>query len=95
MMKMDPRAVSVALKSSSEINKLRAAGKMAAQLLRFVQSFVKPGVTTEDLDRLCADWAKQRGAVHAPLGYHGYPKHLHQRGGLPRHPQQAPHPPRR
>src|SRR5689334_17800837 len=72
---MDDRE-QVSLKSPEEIRKMRAAGKLAAQLLRYIEPFVKPGVTTEELDRLCAEWTEARGAISAPLNYHGFPKHI-------------------
>jgi len=53
---------------------MRKAGRMAAEALDMITPFVKPGVTTEELDRLCHDWIVARGAVPACLGYRGYPK---------------------
>ncbi|AGY57825.1 type I methionyl aminopeptidase [Gloeobacter kilaueensis] len=66
----------VEIKSAKEIEKLRAAGRLAAELLDYIEPFVKPGVSTEELDRLCAEWTRAHGATSAPLGYHGYPKHI-------------------
>lgn len=70
----------VEIKSSKEIEKMRAAGRLAAQLLDYIEPFVKPGVTTEELDRLCAEWTKARGAISAPMNYgspkNPFPKHI-------------------
>ena len=55
---------------------MRKAGRMAAELLDYITPFVVPGVTTNDLDRLCDDWTRDRGAVSAPLGYRGFPKSI-------------------
>ncbi len=53
---------------------MRAAGRMAAEMLDFITSYVQPGVTTGELDRLCDQFARDRGAISAPLGYKGFPK---------------------
>jgi methionyl aminopeptidase len=66
----------VEIKSSRDIEKLRQAGRLAAQLLVYLEPFVKPGVTTEELDRLSDEWTRKRGAVSAPFGYKGFPKHI-------------------
>nr|WP_010298390.1 type I methionyl aminopeptidase [Candidatus Odyssella thessalonicensis] len=55
---------------------MRAAGKLAAQTLDYIAPFVKIGVTTEELDKLCHDYILQHGAIPAPLGYRGYPKSI-------------------
>ncbi|BAC90352.1 type I methionyl aminopeptidase [Gloeobacter violaceus] len=65
----------VEIKSAKELEKMRTAGRLAAQLLQYIEPFVQPGISTQELDDLCAEWTKARGAVSAPLGYHGYPKH--------------------
>lgn len=70
------RPQSVDIKSSREIEKMRAAGRLAAQLLDYIEPFVKPGTTTEELDHLCDAWTRAHGAVSAPFGYHGFPKHI-------------------
>jgi methionyl aminopeptidase len=52
------------------------AGRLAAQVLDFIGPYVQPGVTTEELDRLCHDFILQAGAIPAPLGYKGFPKSI-------------------
>ena len=54
--------------------KMRVAGKMAAKTLDEVTSFVKPGVTTNYLDKICYEFIKDNGGNSAPLYYKGYPK---------------------
>jgi len=66
----------VEIKSSRDLEKMRAVGKMAAQLLQYIEPFVKPGVSTEELDRLSDEWTVRRGAKSAPYGYRGFPKHI-------------------
>ena len=55
---------------------MRRAGRLAAELLDYVIPFVVPGVTTEEIDRLCEDYTVAHGAVSAPLGYRGFPKSI-------------------
>lgn len=53
---------------------MRAAGKLAAEILDYITPFVVPGAVTDDLDKLCHDYMIQHGAVPATLGYKGYTK---------------------
>ncbi|MGV8949026.1 MAG: type I methionyl aminopeptidase [Candidatus Paracaedibacter sp.] len=55
---------------------MRKAGKLAAQTLDFITSYVKVGVTTQELDQLCHKFILDHGAIPAPLGYRGYPKSI-------------------
>ena len=55
---------------------MRAAGRLAAETLDFITPHVRPGVSTEDLDRLCATFIADHGAVSAPLNYKGFPKSI-------------------
>jgi methionyl aminopeptidase len=63
------------LKSPAELAAARTAGALAADVLRMIGEHVKPGVTTEALDRLCHDYiVNVLQATPANIGYHGYPK---------------------
>ncbi|MDE1900702.1 MAG: type I methionyl aminopeptidase [Alphaproteobacteria bacterium] len=53
---------------------MRAAGRLAADLLDYITPFVVPGARTGDLDDMCDAFTRERGAVSAPLGYRGYPR---------------------
>ena len=55
---------------------MRKAGKLAAETLDFITPYVKVGVTTEELDRLCHKFIIDHGAIPAPLGYRGFPKSI-------------------
>ena len=55
---------------------MRLAGRLAAETLDMVTPHVTPGVTTEELDRLCHDFIVERDAVPAPLNYRGFPKSI-------------------
>jgi methionyl aminopeptidase len=55
---------------------MRRAGALAAATLDFIAPYVRPGVTTAALDRLCHDFVADRGAISAPLNYRGFPKSI-------------------
>lgn len=69
------RAAAAPLKSPDEIAMARAAGRLAAEVLAMIGEHVKPGVTTEELDRICHDHiVNVQGVVPANVGYQGYTK---------------------
>lgn len=55
---------------------MRKAGTLAASVLDYIAPFVKEGISTESLDRLCHQFILDHDAIPAPLGYHGYPKSI-------------------
>jgi methionyl aminopeptidase len=55
---------------------MRRAGALAAETLDFITPYVRPGVTTGELDRLCHEFTLDRDAVPAPLNYRGFPKSI-------------------
>ncbi len=55
---------------------MRKAGRLAAEILDFITPYVKPGVTTSELDRLCHEKILAAEAIPAPLNYRGYPKSI-------------------
>ena len=72
--------MSITLKTPDEIEKMRIAGRLAAEVLDFVTPFIKPGITTGEVDKLCHDYMIDvQGCIPAPLnyapaGYKPYPK---------------------
>lgn len=65
------------IKTPEEIVKMRAAGKLAAQVLKMVEPHVKAGVTTDELNTLCHDYmVNELNVIPAPLNYHGFPKSI-------------------
>jgi methionyl aminopeptidase len=68
------RSGSVQLKNATQLEGMRAAGRLSAECLAWILSHVKPGVTTHHLDELVNDFARRHGAVPAPLGYKGFPR---------------------
>lgn len=66
--------VKVKPKNKIQIEKLKIACKAAADLLDYLTDFVRPGVSTLELDDLAVNWIAERGFKAAPLNYHGFPK---------------------
>lgn len=66
----------VALHGPEDFEAMRKAGRVAAETLDFITPYVEPGVTTGELDRLCAEFVASKGAVSAPLNYRGFPKSI-------------------
>lgn len=66
----------IILRSHTEIQKLRRAGALVAVVLSKLEEFVKPGVTTEELDRRAEEWIRSGGGQPTFLGYRKYPKTL-------------------
>jgi methionyl aminopeptidase len=64
------------LQTPEQIEKIRAAGKIAAQAIQLVGSHVRPGITTDELDRIGHEFIVSQGAYPSTLGYRGYPKSL-------------------
>jgi len=66
----------VILKSQEEIEKLRASNNIVAEVLSGLREFIKPGLTTLDLDQYAEEMLKRKGAKAAFKGYMGYPAAL-------------------
>jgi methionyl aminopeptidase len=64
------------VQTPEQIEKIRAAGKIAAQAIQLVGSHVRPGITTDELDRIGHEFIVSQGAYPSTLGYRGYPKSL-------------------
>ncbi|MCC6274894.1 MAG: type I methionyl aminopeptidase [Leptospiraceae bacterium] len=62
------------LKNKAEIERMRAAGRLAAQIMRYIEPFVKAGVNTLELNNLCNEYTLKHGAISAPLNYKGFPR---------------------
>jgi methionyl aminopeptidase len=64
----------IIIKNNNDIEKMRVAGKLAAEVLDYITPFVKPGVTTNELNRLCHDYIVDvQHCIPAPLYYHPDP----------------------
>jgi methionyl aminopeptidase len=69
--------MAITIKSSSEVEKMRIAGKLAASVLDMIGPHVIVGVTTQHLDQICHKFIVDKlDAIPAPLNYHGFPKSI-------------------
>jgi methionyl aminopeptidase len=69
--------MTVTIKTPEEQDKMRVAGRLAADVLDMIGDYVKPGVTTDELDLICHDYITSvQDAVPAPLNYRGFPKSI-------------------
>jgi methionyl aminopeptidase len=71
-----PRIGEPDVKDQDTIERMRVAGRIAAQALEEVGRHVEPGVTTDELDRVGHEFLISHGAYPSTLGYRGYPKSL-------------------
>lgn len=63
----------IEIKTPGQINRMKAAGRLAAQCQRQIASRLAPGVTTSQINRFAEQWLKARGAIAAQKHYKGYP----------------------
>jgi len=69
--------MAVTIKTADEIDKMRVAGRLAADVLHMIRPHVQAGITTEELNSLCHDYiVNTQQAIPAPLNYHGFPKSI-------------------
>lgn len=66
----------ISIKSAREIEKMRATCNLATATMEYIEQFIKPGVSTEELNKLCHDYIVEHGAYPSPLNYHGFPKSI-------------------
>ncbi|MGK0673874.1 MAG: type I methionyl aminopeptidase [Halothiobacillaceae bacterium] len=67
----------IVIKTPEDIEKMRFAGRLAAEVLDYLTPYVVPGITTGELDRLAHDYmVNVQGSIPATLGYHGFPKSI-------------------
>lgn len=69
--------MAVTIKTEAEIEKMRVAGRLAAEVLEMIEPLVEPGITTGELDRICHEHITRiQHAIPAPLDYHGFPRSI-------------------
>ncbi len=69
--------MTVTIKTAEEQDKMRVAGRLAADVLDMVGDYVKPGITTGEIDEICHKFiTEQQDATPAPLNYKGFPKSI-------------------
>ena len=73
---MDAETRSIKIHAAKDFEGMRKAGRLAAECLDFITPHVVPGVTTEELDKLCHNFILDNDAIPAPLNYRGFPKSI-------------------
>lgn len=66
----------ITIKSDREIELMREAGKLVSLTHQYLKPYIKPGITTKELDRLAEDYIRSMGAVPTCKGYEGFPAAL-------------------
>jgi len=67
--------MNISIKNKNDIEKLRSAGQLAANVLNMITEHVKPGISTGELDDICHDFiVNEQKAIPANIGYNGYEK---------------------
>lgn len=64
------------IKTDEEVELMRKTSKLAAEVLLMIEPYIKPGVTTNQLNDICHDFIIQNGATPSPLNYKGFPKSI-------------------
>jgi methionyl aminopeptidase len=69
--------MAVTIKTPEEIEKMRVAGRLAAEVLDMISPHVQAGISTGELDQICHDYiVNEQDAIPAPLNYRGFPKSI-------------------
>jgi len=68
--------LAIIIKTTEQINGIRASSQLAAGTLTFLEPFIQPGISTEKLNILAEQYIRDHGAIPAPLNYKGFPKSI-------------------
>ncbi|HAE39771.1 MAG TPA: type I methionyl aminopeptidase [Candidatus Riflebacteria bacterium] len=66
----------IKLKTAKDIAGMKKAGKLVVDTLKLAEEFIRPGITTNDINRLVHEYTIKNGARPAPLNYRGFPKSI-------------------
>lgn len=69
-----PKPKNPLIKTEEEIEKMRRAGAFNGQLMEYIRDYVKPGVSTESINKRVHEYTLDHGHIPATLNYHGFPK---------------------
>jgi methionyl aminopeptidase len=68
--------MTIKIHTAEDFAKMRSSGKLAAEVLDYITDFVRVGITTNELNRLCHEYITSNSAIPAPLNYRGFPKSI-------------------
>ena len=66
----------ISIKSQREISLMRKTSALAKSVLEYIGDYLRPGISTEEINNLCHDYIIAHGAYPSPLNYHGFPKSI-------------------
>ena len=67
----------ITIKTPEEIEKMRIAGRLAADVLQMIEPLIQAGMTTDELNQICHDFiVNEQNSIPAPLNYRGFPKSI-------------------
>ncbi len=66
----------ITIKSEREIELMRHAGMLVSEMHKFIKPYIKPGISTKELDELCDKFIRDHDAIPTCIGYNGYPAAL-------------------
>ena len=66
----------ITIKSEREIELMRHAGMLVSKMHKFIKPYIKEGISTYELDKLCEDFIRENGAIPTCKGYEGFPATL-------------------
>ena len=66
----------ITIKSEQEIELMRKAGYLVSLTHQYLKSFIKPGITTNELDRLAEEFIRSHDGIPSCKGYQGFPKNI-------------------
>ena len=66
--------MTIAIKTEQQVEAIRKSCQLSADALDHAEQFIRPGISTEEIDREIEAYIRKFGGIPAPLGYHGYPK---------------------
>ena len=67
---------SILLHKKNDFEKMRKAGSLASSVLDHIEPYIKEGVSTDELDKVCHNYILSKNAIPAPLNYKGFPKSI-------------------
>ncbi|MDD5197665.1 MAG: type I methionyl aminopeptidase [Candidatus Gracilibacteria bacterium] len=65
----------IIIKTLEQIEGIRKSSRLAASVLKMIEPYIKPGISTEELDQICNTYILNHGGKSACIGYHGYPRY--------------------
>ena len=65
----------IIIKTPEQIEGIRKSSRLAASVLRMIEPYIKPGISTEELDQICNTFILNNGGKSACIGYNGYPRY--------------------